>query len=151
MPPSGDQLVVRQHERLLCRLGAQLRVDESHTSQIALSRNVGEGTGSFGCAIVDCSRGGLGLETTFFLPRSCRIMVIVTDAQGTKMEFAARVQRVAMTDRKPTYYLGVAFTTSGDVHDQRVMTLLKAASNAPQVPATAAPTGNSSATGRGAA
>lgn len=121
-----DQLVVRQHERLQCRLRAHVRIDEEHAEQVAFARTVSDGTGTIGAHITDCSQGGLSLETSVFLPRGCRIRVRLDTAESTphKLEVLARVQRSSMTNRAPTYVLGASFVGKGADHEAAVAALL---------------------------
>ncbi|HMN42583.1 MAG TPA: hypothetical protein PKE29_17215 [Phycisphaerales bacterium] len=138
MPNSAEQLVVRQHERFHCRLASQLRVAAEVAEQVILARIVGDGSGSLDAFVTDCSRGGLGVESTVFFPRGCRLKVRVKpiDAyEGPGPEMVVRVQRVSMLDRKPTYYLGVSFVSKGPEHDASVGILLDMARRAAPPPA----------------
>jgi hypothetical protein len=119
MAQGPEQLVVRQHERYHCRLGATVRVADISVDQVALARSVGDGAGVVKATVVDCSRGGMGLETTVFFPRGCRLRVHLGGADSL-VELSVRVQRASMLDRTPTYYLGVSFVGSGDVHATNV-------------------------------
>lgn len=114
--PGAEQLVVRQHERHLCRVACRMRVGEQNAEQVTPARSVGDGAGGIDATVVDCSRGGLGLESAIYFPRGCRIKVRLS----TDVELLVRVQRASMTDRKPTYYLGVSFAGSGSEHDRAV-------------------------------
>jgi hypothetical protein len=132
MPPLGaEQLVVRQHERFLCRLASQVRVAPDMAEQVVMSRSVGDHTGAVDVVVTDASRGGLGIESTVFFPRGCRLQVRVTIAGATaEQDLSLRVQRVTMLDRTPTYYLGLSFVSKGPEHDQRVGLLLEMARQA---------------------
>lgn len=142
-PPShpAEQLVVRQHERFHCRLGSHLRVGDEVAEQVVLARTMGDGTGAIEASITDTSRGGLGIESPMFFPRGCRLRVRVkpsTDGAAPDHDLLVRVQRVSMLDRRPTYYLGVSFTSKGPEHDLAVTLLLEMArknQNALQAPA----------------
>ena len=126
--PGAEQLVVRQHERFLCRLPSHVRVSEDAADQVALARSVGDGSGSLDVVITDASRGGLGIESSVFLPRGCRVKVRVKPATGESVhDVTLRVQRVTMLDRKPTYYLGMSFVSKGPDHDLGVGILLEMA------------------------
>jgi hypothetical protein len=127
MTKSGtEQLVVRQHERHLCRVACSLRMGEQGAEQVALARSVGDGAGRVEATIVDCSRGGLGLESRVFLPRGSRMLVRIGTPEGGA-ELSVRVQRATMTDRTPTYYLGVSFAGSGPEHERAVAATLELA------------------------
>lgn len=135
----AEQLVVRQHERHLCRLDCRLRLDDHSVAQVTPARTVGDGAGGLSAMMVDCSRGGLGLESPVFLPRGSRVRVSVAPGQpgAPRTELLVRVQRVSMMDRKPTYYLGVSFLGTGNEHEYAVeaaVSLAKAASSGATAP-----------------
>jgi hypothetical protein len=140
MQPSAEQLVVRQHERVHCRIPSLVRVSTENAEQVSLARAMGDGNGALPAFITDCSRGGLGVESSVFFPRGCRLRIKAgstsTDAAGP--ELIVRVQRVTMLDRKPTYYLGLSFVSKGIDHDTAVIALLDAARKAPAPTAPAA-------------
>ncbi len=142
MPNNAEQLVVRQHERFHCRLASQLRVAAEVAEQVILARTVGDGSGSLDAFVTDCSRGGLGIESSVFFPRGCRIKVRVKPAdayEGPGPEMVVRVQRVSMLDRTPTYYLGVSFVSKGPEHEASVGILLDMARRAAPSPAPTTP------------
>jgi hypothetical protein len=145
MQPSAEQLVVRQHERVHCRIPSQLRVATENAEQVCLARSIGDGNGGLEAFITDCSRGGLGIESSVFFPRGCRIRIktrttdSATGSSANSSEMIVRVQRVTMLDRKPTYYLGVSFVSKGNDHDAAVLALLDAARKSPAPSAGAQP------------
>ena len=146
MPPGAEQLVVRQHERFHCRLATKLRVSDEIAEQVVLARTVGDGSGGMSAFVTDCSRGGVGVESSVFFPRGSRMKVLVSgtpDSTGKvpSIELLVRVQRVSMLDRKPTYYLGVSFVSKGPEHDAAVASLLEMARLAQQAGGIAAPKG----------
>lgn len=109
-------LLVRQHERAACDLGAYVRVDTDPADQVVFSRSAapgGRGDSEIDVRIVDVSPGGLGLRSNVFVPRGTRLVARVVPAkdelQPTTDELQVRVQRCAMIDRTPAYYLGTAF------------------------------------------
>lgn len=128
--PGAEQLVVRQHERLVCRLPLQMRVAEDAADQVALARAVGDGSGALNVVITDASRGGLGIESIVFFPRGCRLKIRVQNESGSVHDLTLRVQRVTMLDRKPTYYLGLSFVSKGPENDLGVGMLLEQARKA---------------------
>jgi hypothetical protein len=137
-PPGAEQLVVRQHERFLCRLAAHLRVAEDMAEQVMIARSVGDGVGAVDAFITDASRGGLGIESTVFFPRGCRVVVRVRAAGPMPVQdLTLRVQRVSMLDRAPTYYLGLSFVSKGLEHEHSVVALLEHARQAAAAPAIA--------------
>jgi hypothetical protein len=145
MPPGPEQLVVRQHERYVCRLPAQVRVAAEIADCLVLADTVGDGAGAVDATIVDCSRGGLGLECGLFFPRGARLLIRPLSAgpDAPDADVVVRVMRVTMTDRRPTYYVGVAFAGTGVAQTAAAGALLdlaRAASGAAQpAPQGAAP------------
>jgi hypothetical protein len=127
----GDQkddglLVVRRHERHACRVPVRLSVSPAHADRVAFSSAVGpagDGEGGVRAELVDVSDGGLGIETTVMLPRSCHAVVRVSVEGGQTVEATVRVQRVLMTDLKPVYYLGTSLVDDGD-EAKRLMGLI---------------------------
>jgi hypothetical protein len=115
MPPVQDQAVVRQHERVSCRIGAAVRVAPIHEPFVPIARGVKEGPDGAGvpATIVDISRGGLGIETTIFLPKSARVEVSLpgmeVGAETARVVLVGTVMRITMINRTPRYYLGLAF------------------------------------------
>ncbi len=134
--PGAEQLVVRQHERFVCRLPSHMRVAEEASDQVTLGRAVGDGTGASSMVITDASRGGLGVESNVFFPRGCRLKIRVQDGTQTVHELTLRVQRVTMIDRKPTYYIGLSFVSKGPENDLGVGLLLEQARQAAAAAAT---------------
>jgi hypothetical protein len=110
--PPGEPLVVRQHERFACRLPASVTVSADSPVRLTLSRAAGNGTGVVSAVVVDCSAGGIGVETDVFFPRGAELLARVEagDAEpGAWLEVSGLVQRAAMVSRAPRYYLGLAF------------------------------------------
>jgi hypothetical protein len=111
MDRSADQLVVRQHQRLACRLRVDVAVAPDSPCRVTLSRSAGNGTGVVTATVVDCSTGGMGIESSVYLPRQARLSLRVDlgGEGGTSLDIEATVQRATMISRAPKYYLGVAF------------------------------------------
>lgn len=159
MQSGGDQLVVRQHERVLCKAAAQARVAEASAPQVILARNSIDAGSCITLTAVDCSRGGMGLESPIFIPRATQLHVRLRSgaADTPDVEFLARVQRVTMVNRTPTYYVGVAFLESGEDFGKRVEAALAIArANKVQpastpTPGTTAPTGSAPTSTKGIA
>lgn len=141
MQDQTGQLAVRQHERLQCRLRAWVSVSAESADRVVVGggeaagggpKPGGGGRGSGGpreiaCEMIDCSAGGVGLRCGVFLPKSCRVRVRVETPGGGEIEIGGRVQRVAMVDRKPTYYFGASLTGEGPEHQRRIAGLTDAA------------------------
>ncbi|MBL8758176.1 MAG: hypothetical protein JNK35_07090 [Phycisphaerae bacterium] len=141
MQDQTGQLAVRQHERLQCRLRAWVSVAGESAERVVIgggeaaagsASGGGGGVGNGGareiaCEMIDCSAGGLGLRCGVFLPKACRVVVRVETGGGGAIEVGGRVQRVAMVDRKPTYYFGASLTGEGPEHQRRMAGLMEAA------------------------
>lgn len=105
MPPHDSDLAVRRHERYGCAVLATVLVGPA--SAVRLSRSAIGVDGSVHASVVDISRGGIGISSPVFFPQTCQLKVSFTPPGATSPIHALiRVQRVAMSDVKPTYYLG---------------------------------------------
>lgn len=143
MSTQNDQLVVRQHERLLCTLRAHVRIADACAAQVSLARASGDASGTLDAQIVDCSRGGLGLQLPLFLPRAAQLLVRVKADESCgipgDIELLTRVQRASMIDRTPTYYLGLSFRVPGAPQTDLIERLLVVAARQGQPPASQPP------------
>lgn len=111
MPPQSSDLAVRRHERYACALPARITVAPEDDQAVRPGRSAGDADGSIPATVVDCSLGGLGLHCTLFFPVGCHLRI--SFSVGAKPITAkVRAQRVVMTDRKPTYYIGGALDES---------------------------------------
>ncbi len=138
MSTQNSDLAVRRHERYVCDLPAQLDVASASASAVRLSQAAVGTNGRVMVRVSDCSFGGLGLKSPVFLPLTSHIAVqlqIPCEAGGS-LSAVLKVQRVMMTDRKPTYYLGGAFEAMTDQQRDAVAALMAAlkASGAPLMP-----------------
>lgn len=127
---ASSDLLVRQHERYTCRLSAKLTVVPEDAPQVSIARSVGDGAGGVNCIVVDCSSGGVGLQSPVFIPRGAKVIVTISsqvvpsttldappepsslELPATVFKGTLRVQRVSMLDRTPAYYLGTALIKS---------------------------------------
>lgn len=100
--------IVRADQRVTCDLVGLVRPAEAMGEHVVLSRAAGEGDGSLKVHVVDVSRGGLGLMSPVFVPRSAVLEVEVTRPAGGTVKMPCRVQRVEMRDRGPNYFVGVS-------------------------------------------
>ncbi len=130
MSKQADQLIVRRHSRVECDVAARVRMDEGDDSQVVFSRSVMHADGSVAVRIVDCSAGGLGIQSSVYLPKGSHL--VVTVAGGSLAGLAqdvvlhVRVQRGSMVDRSPLYYMGTSLVDRG-ITMQVIDSLLKAA------------------------
>ena len=99
-------LSVRQHERHACDVAAGMLVSGPSVGAVKLVK-----TGAAGAPgrVVDFSQGGLGLSSTVYFPLTCHLRVSIPDNAGGSIKIDLRVQRIAMLDRTPTYYIGTSF------------------------------------------
>lgn len=143
MAISTSDLAVRRYERYGCDLPAQIAVAAASGQSVKLARSAAGAEGRIAARVVDCSQGGVGIQCAVFFPLTCamRLWMTLPDAPGAKggdLELNLRIQRTAMLDRKPTYYLGGSFDGRGggggrDAAVSRLLAWLKA-SGAPLVP-----------------
>jgi hypothetical protein len=137
MTTSTSELAVRRHERYGCDLPAQIAVAAPCGEKVRLSRSTAGSTGRVSARVVDCSLGGIGLQSAVFFPMSCQVRVWITLPEGPgPIQADLRIQRVVMLDRKPTYYLGGAFESPAPEQDKSIQALMAylRKSGAPLVP-----------------
>jgi PilZ domain-containing protein len=66
-------------------------------------------------AVIDVSKGGLGLSSPVFMPKNLRITLTIADfgapagKHGVALRIRGIVRRCVMFDHKPTYQLGLQF------------------------------------------
>ena len=111
MSVHGSDLSVRRHDRLVCDLTAEVSVATQNAAAVRLGRSVLGASGTIAARVVDCSLGGLGILSPVFFPSACRLIVRVPAPRhpGGTLGLRIRIQRVAMADNTPSYYLGGAF------------------------------------------
>jgi hypothetical protein len=121
--PSDFGLTVRRHERHLLSLSALVGVASNPVPAIGVEGFVGgrlrfspeSGVSDSGgpAKVVDLGAGGVGFTSTNFLPRGALLRVRILGEGGShaklRLDATVRVQRVTMTDRKPTYLYGTSF------------------------------------------
>ncbi|MEX2219216.1 MAG: PilZ domain-containing protein [Phycisphaerales bacterium] len=116
-------LSVRQHERHSCDAPVRVYVAQAHAEAVKLASIGADGPAT---RIVDYSNGGLGLRSSVYLPLTCMLRLRVGMAAGGHLEVDVKVQRVVMSDRKPTFYVGTAFETGTPEHQKTVAAVLAA-------------------------
>lgn len=151
MQLQNERLVVRHHERFPCDWRASVTLHPSQAGAIVPSKNIRSTDGSIVATVVDCSLGGLGLETRVFLPRNTRLRVKIDTAAtpsdpSTIRDLNLRVQRIVMIDRTPMYLLGTLFADNqGD--EQRLVEELVALARSHRASASSGPQAVGSAPG----
>lgn len=145
--PSDFGLTVRRHERHQLSLAGLVSVGEHPEPSIGVaefgggrlrfSPESGVSESGFQVTIVDLGAGGLGFVAPHFIPRGAVIRVRMLGDSGShadlRLDATVRVQRVTMTDRKPTYLYGTSFVNAGPALLEKVKTLI--AKFAPALPA----------------
>ena len=121
MNKKAEQLIVRRHSRIECDIQCRLHIDEDHTEQIVLSRSVTHADGSVAVRVVDCSQGGLGIESAVYLPHGSHVVVQIDpdniDGLQKTTTFHLRVQRGEMIARSPRYYMGTSLLERGSTKE----------------------------------
>jgi len=109
MSTDGDIAHARQFKRHAARFEARIEPHPDHAEQFRLSFP----GAAAGLAVVDVSRGGLGLRAGVFLARNLRVVLHVSGVGAERgaqtLVIRAVVRRCAMVDHKPTYQIGLQF------------------------------------------
>ena len=74
--------------------------------------------------VTDVSKGGLGLTSTVFIPRSLRLIVHVTCPDQRDLSIPVIARRCALTDHKPNYTVGLQFATPGGEAETTLLNLV---------------------------
>lgn len=94
-------------------MSARVAIAPEHAALVRFSTGSGARDGWIEAGVVDVSNGGVGLMTTVFIPRRCRVILRLRadDAPDAPvlLEAGARVMRIVMTDRRPAYLVGTSF------------------------------------------
>jgi hypothetical protein len=107
-------LVVRRSTRYEVAWQGEMSVSRQHAALIRFGPSCGGRDGWVSADIVDFGSGGVGISSPVFVPRRALVRLRMADPSGGSgdggvLEADLRVQRVTMTDRRPTYLLGTAF------------------------------------------
>ncbi|MFN0011178.1 MAG: hypothetical protein ACKVS8_05975 [Phycisphaerales bacterium] len=141
MESKAEPNVVRQHERIQCRLAASVGVAQEMADRVVFSGLVcgsGRAGGTVVADLIDCSRGGLGLRMKVFVPKHTRLVVkAACGPMGEPGEFLVVAQRVKMLDRGPTYYVGASFPADANAAAavEGLLVAARAAADVPKEPA----------------
>ncbi len=119
----ASDLAVRRHERYLCDLAARIAVEGP---EVRLARAALGAHGHLAARLVDVSRGGMSLSTGVYLPPSCLVSITVALPGERTLVTRARVHRSAMTDRRPSYYIGAAYEGEDAARDAAVEEFIRA-------------------------
>jgi hypothetical protein len=128
MSSQASDLAVRRYERYLCDLPAMVDIAPSSAGAVCLGQAAVGTNGRVSARVTDCSAGGLGLKSPVYFPHTANLRVTITlpAPLSGSLDVCLRVQRVAMTDRKPTYYVGGAFEGLSGDHLSTVQALMEA-------------------------
>lgn len=123
MASDGQGLTVRHNRRHEIALACWCQVDSADESSVRLSPKVASTNGQIEATVIDASMGGLGVVSSVFFPKRTRLDVRIphpVDDSIVALEATMRVQRVAMTDRRPGYLLGLSFVHEDEASSERV-------------------------------
>lgn len=123
MTQNSNDLSVRQYKRYQCDLASLVRIDDADAAAVQFSPMASASPRSVESRVTDTSHGGLGLSSAVYIPPGTRLVVVLGTGQSAS-EFQVRVQRVRMTDRKPTFYIGTAFSGTSAEQSANVEALL---------------------------
>ncbi len=125
MPNSG--LIVRRSIRHEVVLPARVRVAPEHAMTVRFAKGVTDSDGWIGCSLIDFAASGVGIITEVLLPRGAAIELELPDGGAPDtpaFRARCRVMRVQMTDRRPAYLVGLAFTDQSEATMKSIETLL---------------------------
>lgn len=125
---SKSGLIIRRNERHEVSLPARARVSFSHADVIKLGKGGGGKDGWVEVHLIDFSRAGVGIISSTFFPRGALIEIEVpdleSDTRGVLIRCEMRVMRVQMTDRRPAYLIGGAFTELDEDVETQISSLM---------------------------
>jgi hypothetical protein len=128
MQDAQSNLSVRVYERHDCALPATVRVTDNDRGQLRLTGSALNASGFMPVTVIDCSTGGLGLDTTVFIPKCATLeVVIAADSETGRPEFRGivRARRVVMLDHTPKYFVGTSFEDAAVATSSELRTLLE--------------------------
>ncbi|MEM9373766.1 MAG: PilZ domain-containing protein [Planctomycetota bacterium] len=115
MPKTG--LIVRRAVRHEVVLPAKVRVAPEHTQTVRFAKGVTDEGGWITCDLIDFAIGGAGVISGVFFPRGAALELLIPADDPNEpptLRLSCRVMRVQMTDRRPAYLIGLAFSESSD-------------------------------------
>lgn len=125
---SKSGLIIRKNERHEVSLPARVRVAFSHAELVKFANGIADSDGWIDVHLIDFSNNGIGLITTNFFPRGSLIDVEVPDigyqSESMMISCQMRVMRVQMTDRRPAYLIGGAYTEIDDELESQIKELM---------------------------
>jgi hypothetical protein len=127
----------RQFRRHATQYKARIETHPDHASQFRLSLPDVQND----LAVMDVSRGGLGLSTGFYVPKNLRLTLHVWGVTGEgeyrtdELTVTVVVRRCVMADHKPTYQVGVQFLDPGGEDERRLVEAVVGAQKGDVAPA----------------
>ena len=97
--------MARQFVRKATRRAARIEPDPVHADQFRLAFPDAQSE----AFVTDVSKGGLGLTTTVFIPRSLKLIVHVPWENQRDLTIPAIARRCVLADHKPNYTVGLQF------------------------------------------
>ncbi len=127
MPHSG--LIVRRTERFEISLPARVRVAANHQEIVQFAKGIADAGGWINVDVIDFAQGGVGFVTDVFFARDLALEVEISDMLdldgGAMISCEMVVKRVQMTDRRPAYFVGCAFTNQSNETQSEIDTMLE--------------------------
>jgi len=97
--------MTRQFVRKATRRAARIEPDPVHADQFRLAFPDAQSE----VFVTDVSKGGLGLASTVFIPRSLKLIVHVPCPDQRDLSIPAIARRCVLSDHKPNYTVGLQF------------------------------------------
>jgi len=123
-----DQMLLRRTTRHAVSLRALVSVSPVHRPKVRLSQALGGRDAWLPCDVIDFSGGGIGIITSCFFPRNCRVWIKVlagdAESQKTLLAVECTVNRVVMTDRRPAYLVGLGWHEPSDTIKSKITEVL---------------------------
>ena len=123
---------VRQFVRHETSRAARIEVHADHAQQFRLNYSGAD----LDIAVVDISKGGMGLKCGFFIPKNMRLSVHMDvrgdTGNGSSRTLKIRViaRRCTMVDHKPNYLVGLQYQDPAGQDEQDLVRLVKVADEA---------------------
>jgi len=112
--------MARQFVRKATRRAARIEPDAAHADQFRLSFPDAQSE----VFVTDVSKGGLGLTSSVFIPRSLRLIVHVTCPDQRDLSIPCIARRCALSDHKPNYTVGLQFLAPGGDAEKTLLNLV---------------------------
>lgn len=123
----------RRWERYEIVLPVRIRLLQESANRVRFTPHAAPKSGYLSGDLIDMSRGGAGVMLTEYLPTGARaeMRICGTDGDPTQplLVSKVRIQRSRMTDSRPAYFVGTAFTDIDGVFEHDLELLLKRLDN----------------------